>query len=126
MRRLLASRVICGMFPPVCLRRSKSSCRLPGKKSPTCGGFFDVAGAQKRLAELDSLMSQEGFWNNREKAQGLIDEGNTLRKQTDPVLKAERQAEDLKAMLELAQEEPPAEQQKHEADMERELAQFSR
>jgi peptide chain release factor 2 len=91
-----------------------------------CGGFFDVPGAQKRLAELDALMIQEGFWNNREKAQGLIDEANSLRKQTEPVLKAERQAEDFKAMLELVQEEPPAAQQKHELDLERELAAFSR
>jgi len=85
-----------------------------------------LPGAQKRLAELDSLMAQEGFWTNREKAQGLIDEANTLRKKIEPVLKAERQTEDFKAMLELAQEEPLAEQQKHEAEMERELAQFDR
>jgi peptide chain release factor 2 len=71
-------------------------------------------------------MSREGFWNNREKAQGLIDEANALRKQTEPVLQAERQSEDFKAMLELAQEEPPAEQPKHEAEMERDLARFSR
>jgi peptide chain release factor 2 len=85
-----------------------------------------LPGAQKRLAELDTLMAQEGFWNNREKAQGLIDETNALRKKTEPVLKAERQMEDFKAMLELAQEEPPAEQPKHEAEMERDLTQFSR
>src|SRR5580700_9384036 len=114
------------MFPSSCLRRSKSSCRPRKRKSLICGGFFDVPGAQKRLAELDTLMTQEGFWNNREKAQGLIDEANSLRKQTEPVLKAERQAEDFKVMLELAQEEPPAEQTKHEADMEHELAQFTR
>jgi peptide chain release factor 2 len=125
-KRRLALRGNCCMFPPSCLRRSKSSCRPPRKKSPTCGGFFDVPGAQKRLAELDTLMTQEGFWNNREKAQALIDEANALRKQTEPVLKAERQTEDFKTMLELAQEEPSAEQQKHEAEMERELAQFAR
>jgi peptide chain release factor 2 len=85
-----------------------------------------LPGAQKRLAELDSLMAQEGFWNNREKAQGLIDEANSLRKKTEPVLKAERQTEDFKAMLELVQEEPPAAQPQHEADLERELAQFER
>jgi peptide chain release factor 2 len=85
-----------------------------------------LPGVQKRLAELDTLMTQEGFWNNREKAQGLIDEANALRKKTEPILKAERQMEDFNAMLELAQEEPPAEQPKHEADMERELAQFTR
>jgi len=39
-----------------------------------------LPGVQKRLAELDTLMTQEGFWNNREKAQGLIDEANGLRK----------------------------------------------
>ena len=71
-------------------------------------------------------MSQEGFWNNREKAQGLIDEANALRKKTEPVLKAERQTEDFKAMLELAQEEPPDEQPKHEMELERELSQLSR
>ncbi len=85
-----------------------------------------MPGVQKRLAELDTLMATEGFWNNREKAQGLIDEANAQRKKTEPILKAERQMEDFKAMLELAQEEPPSEQAKHEADMERELAQFTR
>jgi peptide chain release factor 2 len=69
-------------------------------------------------------MSQESFWNNREKAQGLIDEANSLRKKTEPVLKAEHQLEDFRMMLELAQEEPATEQAKHEADMGRELNQF--
>src|SRR5580692_4793106 len=123
---LFASPGKCGMFRPSCSRRSKSSCQPPGKKSPICGGFFDLPGVQKRLAELDHLMTQEGFWGNREKAQGFIDEANALRKKTEPVLKAERQMEDFKAMLELSQEEPPAEQPKHEADMERDLAQFTR
>ena len=79
---------------------------------------------QKRLAELDALMAQENFWNNREKAQGLIDEANTLRKKTEPVLKAERQIDDFKVMLELAQDEPATEQTRHETDIGRELTQF--
>ena len=85
-----------------------------------------MPGVEKRLAELDALMVQEGFWNNREKAQGLIDEANTLRKKTEPLLKAERQMEDFKTMLEMALEEPPEEQPQHEAAMDRDLAQFSR
>jgi peptide chain release factor 2 len=85
-----------------------------------------LPGVQKRLVELDGLMSLEGFWNSREKAQGLIDEANALRKKTEPVLKAERQVEDFKAMLELVQQEPPADQPKHEADLDRDLAQFFR
>ena len=69
-------------------------------------------------------MAQENFWNNREKAQGLIDEANSLRKKTEPVLKAERQVDDFRVMLELAQAEPASEQAKHEAEMGRDLAQF--
>ncbi|MGA2749667.1 MAG: peptide chain release factor 2 [Verrucomicrobiota bacterium] len=86
--------------------------------------FLDVPGVQKRLAELDTLMSREDFWNNREKAQNLIDEANSLRKKTEPVLKAERQIEDFRIMLELAEAEPPAGQARHEAEMEGELSQF--
>jgi peptide chain release factor 2 len=69
-------------------------------------------------------MSREDFWNNREKAQNLIDEANSLRKKTEPVLKAERQIEDFRIMLELAEAEPPAGQARHEAEMEGELSQF--
>ena len=36
-------------------------------------------------------MAQDSFWNNREKAQGMIDEANSLRKKIDPLVKAERQ-----------------------------------
>jgi peptide chain release factor 2 len=79
---------------------------------------------QKRLAELDALMAQQDFWNNREKAQALIDEANSLRKKAEPVLKAERQIDDFRVMLELAGEEPAAEQSKHEAELGRELTRF--
>ena len=69
-------------------------------------------------------MSQGNFWDNREKAQSLIDEANTLRKKTEPVLKAERQIDDFRVMLELAQGESETEQSCHEADLERDLSQF--
>src|SRR6202044_2019974 len=59
-----------------------------------------------------------------EKAQGLIDEANSLRKKTEPVIKAEKQIDDFNVMLELAQAEPPAEQSRHEAEMGQELARF--
>jgi len=93
---------------------------------PTCGGFFDVPGIQKRLAELDSLMAQENFWNNREKAQSLIDEANTLRKKWEPLVKAERQLEDSRVMLELAEGEPLEAQAKHEQELDSELATFTK
>ena len=91
-----------------------------------CGGFFDVPSTQKRLAELDSLMGGDTFWNNREQAQKLIDEANSLRKKIDPLLKAEGQVEDFRVMVELSEAEPEAEQVKLEKNMERELAEFSK
>jgi len=81
---------------------------------------------QKRLAELEALMAQDNFWNNREKAQNLIDEANTSRKRIEPLLKTERQIDDFRVMVELAEAEPPSEQAKHQADLTRDLAQFSR
>jgi len=79
---------------------------------------------QKRLGELDALMAQDSFWNNREKAQGMIDEANGLRKKIEPLLKAERQVDDFKVMTELAEAEPESEKLKYEQQMDREVAVF--
>src|SRR6266542_7071092 len=74
------------------LRRSAS----PPRNWPTCGGFFDVPRTQKRLGELDSLMAADNFWNNREQAQKLIEEANSLRGKIDPLQQAEKHLDDLK------------------------------
>jgi peptide chain release factor 2 len=71
-------------------------------------------------------MAGESFWNNREQAQKLIDEGNSLRKKVEPLLKAEKQIEDFREMVELCEAEPEAEQLKHQTEMERDLVKFSR
>jgi peptide chain release factor 2 len=78
------------------------------------------------MAELDALMAGESFWNNREQAQKLIDESNTLRKKVDPLLKAESQLDDFRVMVELSESEPEAEQLKQEKELTRDLAQFSK
>ena len=71
-------------------------------------------------------MAAESFWNNREQAQKLIDEANSLRKKIDPLLKAEKQVEDFRVMVELCESEPESEQPKHQADLDRDLAKFVR
>src|ERR1051326_5505960 len=76
---------------PPCSTRSPLKLRPRPRNSRTCGGFFDVPGAQKRLGELNALMAAESFWNNREQAQKLIDEANGLRNRIEPLLKAEKQ-----------------------------------
>ncbi|MBI3879146.1 MAG: peptide chain release factor 2 [Verrucomicrobia bacterium] len=96
-----------------------------GEKLKHLRGFFDVPSAQKRLAELESVMATEAFWNNRESAQKTIDESNTLKKKIDPLLAAEKHFDDLKTMLELGEAEPEAAQAAIDAELTRDVAKFS-
>ena len=71
-------------------------------------------------------MAAEAFWNNRDLAQKLIDEASSLRKKIDPLFQADKQFEDFRVMLELSEAEPAAEQVKHQRDLERDLAKFTK
>jgi peptide chain release factor 2 len=97
----------------------------PPPRRPSCGGFFDVASAQKRLSELDALMGAEAFWNNREQAQKLVDESTSLRRKIEPLLSAEKQLEDYRVMTELAEAEPPEQQLPHQQELERDLTRLA-
>ncbi|PYK62706.1 MAG: peptide chain release factor 2 [Verrucomicrobia bacterium] len=81
---------------------------------------------QKRLGELDAEMAKDTFWNNREQAQKLIDEAGSLRRRIEPLLAAEKQLEDFRVMVELAEAEPEAEQIKHQRELDRDFAKFSK
>ena len=63
-------------------------------------------------------MAGETFWNNREKAQKVIDETNALRSKIEPLARFGKQVEDFQVMLELAEAEPEAVQLQLEAEME--------
>ena len=41
--------------------------------------LFDFAQKEKRVKEINELMLEDGFWNDRKKAQSLIDEANSLK-----------------------------------------------
>jgi len=69
-------------------------------------------------------MSRESFWNNREQAQKIIDESSTLKRRVDPLIAAERQAEDLGVLIELASSEPTEAQPAHLRELTEELARF--
>jgi peptide chain release factor 2 len=71
-------------------------------------------------------MAGEKFWNNREQAQKLIDEANSLRTKTEPLLKAEKQLDDFGVMVELGEAEPEAAQGKVLRELEKDLAGFSK
>ena len=69
-------------------------------------------------------MAGENFWNNREQAQKLIDESNSLRKKIEPLLKAEKQLEDFQVMVELGESEPPEAQGKIQKELETDLGKY--
>jgi len=71
-------------------------------------------------------MAREKFWDNREQAQKLIDEANSLRKKIEPLLQAERHLEDMQVMAELGEAEPEAAQAKVHLEIERDLAKFQK
>jgi peptide chain release factor 2 len=108
------------------LKRLKQKLPPSPGNSRICGGFFDVPAAQKRIGEINALMAANNFWNNREKAQGLIDEANSLRNKIEPLLQAEKQLDDFRVMLELGEAEPPEAQAQVEQELTRDLAKFSR
>ena len=53
-------------------------------------------------------MAADNFWNNREQAQKFIEEASLLRDRTEPLLKAEKQLEDLQKAVENLRREPPS------------------
>jgi peptide chain release factor 2 len=69
-------------------------------------------------------MAADNFWNNRDQAQKLIDEANTLRGKSEPLLKAEKELEDFRVMVELGEAEPEPAQAKIQQELERDLARF--
>jgi len=71
-------------------------------------------------------MAADNFWNNREQAQKLIDESNSLRNKIDPLLKAERQLDDFRVMIELGEAEPEAAQLQIQFELERDLKKLAR
>ncbi len=74
-----------------------------------CGTLFDLAGKQKRSATINQMMAAAGFWDDQDKAQGLVGE---LRRNTliiKPLSELAAGAEDLVALMELADEDDSGE-----------------
>jgi peptide chain release factor 2 len=69
-------------------------------------------------------MATDNFWNNREQAQKLIGEANSLREKTEPLLKAEKKVEDFQVMVELGEAEPAEAQPGIQKELEQDLSAF--
>ena len=70
-----------------------------------CGGIFDYPKLKARLVELEALMTQPAFWDNKDRAQQVIDEASSVRSKTLPFSQLTEKADDLEVFLALAKEE---------------------
>ncbi|MFO7907449.1 MAG: peptide chain release factor 2 [Pirellulaceae bacterium] len=73
--------------------------------SSSCEIVFDCAGRQKRIAEIEQRMAAQDFWDNQEAAQEVVRELKSLKALLAPLEEASQSAEDLTALLELADED---------------------
>ncbi len=69
-------------------------------------------------------MAADGFWNNKDQAQKLIEEAGVLRGKTEPLLQAQKELEDLHVMLELGEAEPDSGQAKVEEELGTDVSRF--
>ena len=64
--------------------------------------LFDLPAKEKRCEEISQMMLSDGFWNDRKKAQSLIDESNSLKDLIDTCRSLDKklqEASDTEAML---------------------------
>ena len=74
------------------------------------------------MAELDDVMLQPGFWDDQQKAQGIINESNALKDQVNEFYELFESYENMDLTYELVKEENDAELQ---GDLEKELTELT-
>jgi len=74
-------------------------------RSEISGGIFDLDARQERLRSLDSEMAQPGFWDSQELARSVIDESNSIKGWLAPWQVLDGRVSDLRALVELLEEE---------------------
>ena len=68
--------------------------------------FLDVPAKQKRIAELEVKMSEQGFWDSQQAAQKVIQESNQHKNVVNPQVAFARKLDDAKTLAELITETP--------------------
>ena len=76
--------------------------------SVTSGGSFDAPAKQERVAEIDHLSSQTGFWDDQARAQEILRERNQAKSVLDDLNGVLELCDDAEVMLEMAEEDEDA------------------
>jgi peptide chain release factor 2 len=72
----------------------------------TSGTGFDLPGKKGQLEQLQANMASPGFWDNQEKAQGIVSQLSALKAVVEPIEELRRDVADLRELIELAQGDP--------------------
>lgn len=70
-----------------------------------CGTVFDYAGKTTKVQDIEKQMAVPGFWDQQEKAQQTVNELKSLKALLKPLDEVLESAEDLTALLEMADED---------------------
>ena len=73
--------------------------------SKTCGVIFDIDKKENRLAEIEQIISKEGFWDNPEETKSILKERTSLSDKIDNFKKLAEELEENEVLLDLAIEE---------------------
>jgi peptide chain release factor 2 len=71
----------------------------------TCGGIFDVDTKREELAQCENDTTQEGFWNDNEKAQILLKKIKGLKDLVSAWDTAKKESDDLAELFSLSQDD---------------------
>lgn len=80
-------------------------CKSPTKKFVISGGHFDLDSLEEQIANFEYQMSLPDFWDDSEKAQGIIAQSNELKETFENFKALESEQEELNVLLEMLQEE---------------------
>ncbi|MFC1814892.1 peptide chain release factor 2 [Thermodesulfobacteriota bacterium] len=72
-------------------------------------GYLDLAAKEKRLSEIEALISKDGFWDNPEETKPVLKERTLLSSKIDRFNKLSRDIEECKILLDLSVEESDSE-----------------
>ena len=72
------------------------------------GGIFDLETKEHEVAELQAKTNEDGFWNDNNAAQKVIQRMNEKKNWIDSWNDLNRLAEDASALIELAEESQEA------------------
>ncbi|MBS0013988.1 MAG: peptide chain release factor 2 [Desulfobacterales bacterium] len=92
-------------------------------------GIFDIPETQRRLAEIESFLAAEDFWNDPDNAKKILQERSRLSQRMERWQNLYKEIEDCGVLLELAEEEDDpsslAEVRRQAGKLEQQIRRFS-